>query len=49
MGDPSTHLIFYNAYWRLVYEEDKYWVDTETGNNICLVGKEKKLLDLKEV
>lgn len=49
IGDPSTHIIFYSAYWYLVFEEDGKWVNTDTYDPVCPVGAEQKLLELKEI
>jgi hypothetical protein len=49
MGDPPTHIIFYSAYWYLVFEEDGKWVNTDTYDPVCPVGAEQELLELKEI
>ena len=56
MGDPSTHLIFYQAYWYLVYiepfsyqDEPQKWVDTKTGETVCLVSQEEKSYKLENI
>ena len=49
MGDPPTHIIFYSAYWYLVFEEDEKWVNADTYDPVCPVGAEQELLELKEI
>jgi hypothetical protein len=49
MGDPSTHVIFYSAYWHLVFDKDGTWVDTKQFDPICKVGDEEKIWDLEEI
>lgn len=50
MGDNSTHVILFQAYWHLVYQNDeKMWVDTDTYDVVCAVGEEDKTINLSEV
>lgn len=51
MGDISTHVIFYQAYWHLVYQDDDEpeWRSTADFNIVCKVGEEEKLLQLSEI
>lgn len=48
MGDASTHVIFYQAYWHLVFEEDGDWVGTQDFSVICKMGAEEKIIKLED-
>lgn len=47
MGDPSTHVVLYNAYWHLVFEEDGEWVDTKEFSWLCKIGEEDAKIELR--
>ena len=53
MGDPSTHLIFYQAYWYLVFLEHHldgtWWIDKTTMHAVCPDGLEEKKFELKRI
>ena len=51
MGDCSTHVIFYQAYWYLVYQDDDEpeWRSTADFNVICKVGEEEKSYKLEGI
>ena len=51
MGDCSTHVIFYQAYWHLVFQDDDEpeWRSTTYFNVICKVGKEEKSYKLEDI
>lgn len=50
MGDRSTHIIFYQGYWALVWEDDeKNWIETNQHDVICRVGEEEKIMQLSEI
>ena len=49
MGDCSTHLIFYQAYWYLVYSNNEVVIDSRNQETVCHIGHEEKKLELSEV
>ena len=51
MGDCSTHVIFYQAYWHLVYQDDDEpeWRSTSDFNIICKIGEEEKSYKLEDI
>lgn len=56
MDDASTHVIFYQGYWHLVLRDNlvpsdspAYWQSTATGETVCIVGHEERILELKEI
>ena len=49
MGDISTHVIFHDAYWHLVFNDNGVWRDTGSFFDVCEVGKEEKIQILSEI
>ena len=55
MGDCSTHVIFYQGYWhlvyQLVYQDDNKpeWKSTYDFNVVCEVGEEEKSYKLENI
>lgn len=52
MGDPSTHVIFYQGYWYLVYQDDDVpteWRTTSDFDIVCNVGEEEKKIELERI
>lgn len=47
MGDISTHVIFYQAYWYLVYPNDEVWIDSKTQETVCHIGAEERVISLE--
>ena len=48
MGDNTTHAIFHSAYWHLVYRDGGFWFDTGDGSRVCAIGREDRLVDLRD-
>ena len=46
MGEIATHVIFYQSYWHLVFEEDGQWGGARGDGVICNVGQEEKWIVL---
>ena len=46
MGDISTHVVFYQAYWYLVYQSHDVWVDSRTQETVCHLDAAEKLIQL---
>ena len=46
MGDLSTHVVFFNGYWYLVFEENGYWINIGEREVSIKVGDENKILEL---
>jgi hypothetical protein len=46
MGDASTHVIFYSAYWHLAFIEAGVWVGTHDFSPVCKVGEEETKIEL---
>jgi len=46
MGDPSTHVIFYQGYWHLAILEHGHWVDTKDFSIICVETDSERVVTL---
>jgi hypothetical protein len=49
MGDSATHLIYFDFYWYLVYQDKAQWTSNRNEEFVCFVGEEDKNLQLSEV
>lgn len=49
MGDPSTHVIFYSAYWHLAFIENGFWISSRGFGPVCKVGEEEAQAKLNDL
>jgi len=53
MGDNSTHLIFYQGYWYLVFLDHhlngSFWMEKNSMEAVCPDGSEEKKFDLERI